>query len=61
MQAEFHDTIDAIDPSAWNALVGADHPFLRHEFLAAIETSGCVGPGTGWLPAMPDSMKSSNL
>jgi len=50
MQAEFKDTIDAIEPSAWNTLTGADHPFLRHEFLVAIEASGSVGPGTGWLP-----------
>ncbi len=50
MQVEFKDTIESIEPSAWNALTGADNPFLRHEFLAAIETSGSVGPGTGWLP-----------
>jgi len=50
MRAEFNDTIDAIDPSAWNALAGAEHPFLRHEFLAAVESSGSIGPGTGWLP-----------
>lgn len=50
MQTEFKDRIEAIEPSAWNALTGADHPFLRHEFLASIEVSGSVGPGTGWLP-----------
>jgi len=50
MQAEFKDTIATIDASAWNALNGADHPFLRHEFLASIESSGSVGPGTGWQP-----------
>ena len=35
---------------AWNALEGTDVPFLRHEFLAALEHTGCVGPGTGWTP-----------
>ncbi len=25
-------------------------PFLRHEFLAALEHTGCVGAGTGWEP-----------
>jgi len=50
MRTEFIDTIEEIEPSAWNALTGADHPFLRHEFLASIEASGSVGPGTGWLP-----------
>jgi predicted N-acyltransferase len=50
VQTEFINSIEAIKPSAWNALTGTDSPFLRHEFLAAIETSGGVGPGTGWLP-----------
>jgi len=50
MRIEFNDSITAINPSAWNALTGADHPFLRHEFLASIETSGSVGPGSGWRP-----------
>ena len=50
IRAEFKDTIDAIDCNDWNALTGAEHPFLRHEFLASIEASGSVGPGTGWLP-----------
>ena len=31
-------------------LAGGD-PFLSHAFLAALEESGSVGPGTGWTPA----------
>jgi len=50
VRTEFKDSIEAIEPAAWNALSGADQPFLRHEFLASIEASGSVGPGTGWLP-----------
>jgi len=50
VQTKFVNSIEAVEPSAWNALTGADFPFLRHEFLAAIEASGSVGPGTGWLP-----------
>lgn len=50
MRVEFKDAIDAIDTNDWNALTGSQHPFLRHEFLSAIEASGSVGPGTGWLP-----------
>lgn len=42
-------TLDAVDTTAWNALAG-DYPFLRHEFLAALERSGCVGAGTAWEP-----------
>jgi len=43
--------IDAIPAAQWNALSGTDCPFLRHEFLAALEHSGCVGGATGWMPA----------
>src|SRR5688572_14081433 len=39
-----------IDAVAWDRLAGID-PFLSHAFLAALETSGSVGPGTGWTPA----------
>lgn len=43
-------TIEAIDPAAWDACAGADNPFVRHAFLAALERSGsAIGP-TGWLP-----------
>ena len=34
----------------WDALAGGD-PFLSHAFLAALEQSHSVGPGTGWSPA----------
>ncbi len=50
IQARWLDAIDAVDPAAWNALGGTDCPFLRHEFLAALEHSGCVGRRTGWQP-----------
>ncbi len=43
-------TLEAIEPSAWNALSDGN-PFLRHEFLVALERTGCVGPGTSWEPA----------
>jgi predicted N-acyltransferase len=42
--------VRAVEASAWNALVDADDPFLEHAFLAALEDSGSVGPGTGWEP-----------
>ena len=34
----------------WNALAGSSHPFLRHEFLGALEASGCASAETGWQP-----------
>ncbi len=39
-----------LDSAAWDRLAGGD-PFLSHAFLAALEESGSVGPGTGWSPA----------
>ena len=42
-------SIHDVAPGAWNALARGD-PFMRHEFLAALEYSGCVGPGTAWRP-----------
>ena len=39
-----------VAPEAWDALVDDDDPFLEHAFLAALERSGSVGPGTGWEP-----------
>ncbi|HKT73491.1 MAG TPA: GNAT family N-acetyltransferase [Steroidobacteraceae bacterium] len=49
MRAAAHKSIDELDASQWNALAG-DNPFLRHEFLAALEHTGCIGAPTGWEP-----------
>jgi len=43
-------SIEDVDPGAWNRLSRDGIPFLRHEFLAALETSGSVSTGTGWEP-----------
>jgi len=43
------DSVSATSPAEWNALV-AGQPFMRHEFLLAMEESGSVGPGTAWRP-----------
>ena len=50
MRTETLTSIDSVTASEWNSLTGTDQPFVRHEFLAALEHSGAVGPGTGWLP-----------
>ena len=42
--------INQIDSQVWNALVGDGYPFMRHEFLLALEESGCVSRQTGWHP-----------
>jgi predicted N-acyltransferase len=50
MKASFINAIADIDATQWNALCGIDYPFLRHEFLNALERSGSVAADTGWLP-----------
>ncbi|MBA2778399.1 GNAT family N-acetyltransferase [Billgrantia kenyensis] len=42
--------MEAVPAAQWNALIGDDHPFLRHEFLHALEASGAASPATGWVP-----------
>lgn len=51
MRSRVHNSIDELDPRQWNALGGDRNPFLRHEFLAALEDTRCIGAGTGWEPA----------
>jgi uncharacterized protein len=48
--ARILESIAQIDARSWNALAGAAQPFLRHEFLLALEQSGCVAARTGWTP-----------
>ena len=48
--ARFLDSIAQIDAASWNAMAGPAQPFLRHEFLLAMEESGCASARTGWDP-----------
>ena len=48
--AKIASGVSGLNAHAWDRLVGSD-PFLSHAFLAALEDSGSVGPGTGWTPA----------
>ena len=47
-KARFLDSISQIDAASWNSAAGTAQPFLRHEFLLALEESGCAAPRTGW-------------
>jgi len=49
-RAEFHRSVHSLGTQEWNALGAGDNPFTRHEFLAALERTHCVGPGSGWEP-----------
>lgn len=43
--------IDAIEPAVWRELVGPEPlPFLRHEWISALERSGSASPASGWEP-----------
>ena len=49
LQLEIVDRLSDITSEEWNALLPSDAgPFLRHEFLSALEVTGCVGANTGW-------------
>lgn len=48
MQISFIDSLSTVAAPAWNQLCVGDYPFVRYEFLQALEKSGSVGKGTGW-------------
>ena len=50
MRVRFHPSIAEVDRDAWNALVPDGNPFVRHEFLAALEQNGAIRRGLGWMP-----------
>jgi len=50
MQTRIIEAIDQIDATDWNRLTGLHNPFMRHEFLSALERHQCVGERYGWLP-----------
>ena len=51
IQLDIISDLRDIDAGDWDALAGEDNPFVEHDFLAALETSGSVGsPDTGWVP-----------
>jgi hypothetical protein len=51
MEVKQIDSMARVDCAAWNRLAGDAYPFLRHEFLLALEQSASVCAQTGWEPA----------
>lgn len=51
LKAEVIGRIADVDAGEWDALDASGHPFTRHAFLEALESTGCVGEDTGWIPA----------
>ncbi len=50
LQARIVTSIDRLPAAQWNALALGGNPFVRHEFLLALERTGCVGQAAGWQP-----------
>lgn len=50
MLINIHSEIKQINATDWNKLVTDNNPFLRHEFLSALENNGCVSDQFGWRP-----------
>jgi len=50
LQIEIRDSLGDVVPSAWDALDATGNPFVRHAFLHALESTGCLGDSTGWYP-----------
>lgn len=48
--AEFLSSLNQISATQWNAIADTDYPFLRHDFLLGLETTGCTTAETGWQP-----------
>jgi predicted N-acyltransferase len=61
MRLSVLSSLDEVSPADWNALAGEANPFLRHEFLVALERHQCVGVNAGWIPQHLVIHKGSRL
>ena len=50
MYATITDSLEKVTAEQWNILIGSGNPFVRHEFLVALERHSCVGEESGWTP-----------
>ncbi len=50
MRIEIAPGLASVPVADWNSLRGTEYPFLRHEFLLALEETGCVGGDSDWDP-----------
>jgi predicted N-acyltransferase len=49
LRLEIIEKLSEVPSADWNALLSPDaSPFLKHEFLSALEETTCVGANTGW-------------
>lgn len=50
MQIRVLNSIDEVSAAEWDHLLGSDYPFMKHEFLLALEKSHATGSRFGWIP-----------
>ena len=57
LEVTAHGGVDEIDAEIWDACACPEavtgrplDPFTTHRFLSALERSGSVGGGSGWMP-----------
>lgn len=52
LKVQSHNSIESIPSKDWNGLLDLQttSPFIQHEYLNALEQSGCVSEQTGWQP-----------
>ncbi|MBD2857637.1 N-acetyltransferase [Spongiibacter sp. KMU-158] len=54
LELHFHSTLSEIERSDWDGLLSesdhADYPFLKYDFLSALESASAVSAQTGWQP-----------
>ncbi len=58
IEITLHQSLETVSAADWDACADpipngngrAENPFVTHRFLRALEESGSVGSGTGWLP-----------
>ncbi|MFD2230970.1 GNAT family N-acetyltransferase [Alkalimarinus sediminis] len=51
LSIQFESRLLDIKSDEWNALNLSGNPFLKYQFLAALEASGSVSSATGWQPS----------
>jgi uncharacterized protein len=57
-------SVAELEPAAWNGLLasqGSPTPFMRHEYLAAMEQSLSAVPKSGWTPRFVTLWRGGNL
>ena len=61
MHITIAEHLSEIEAGTWNRLAAGGYPFIRHEFLHALEQHGAVGGRSGWSPRYVLAWKKTEL